>query len=74
MSKSEQRTALPVLVWEKPQEDGGQEATVQELRTGGESGVHMPVIRVVSSGFGASSSGNSAKRTVSPVNALRCAA
>ncbi|GIP32135.1 hypothetical protein [Paenibacillus sp. J2TS4] len=68
--KSEPVTARPIVVWEKAAEEG-REATVQEWHTGGEAGVKMPVIRVVSSGFGLPQAN---KNAGTANHSLRCAA
>lgn len=71
MSRSGQMTARPIVVWENTKEDGEREATVQELHTGGANNPNMPVIRIVSSGFGAK---QAVKANAKAAGSLRCAA
>jgi hypothetical protein len=73
MNKSEKLTARPLLVWENSKAAGEREATVQELRTSDNVHSTMPVIRIVSSGFGNQQVIKNAKSTVS-MSSLRCAA
>jgi hypothetical protein len=73
MNKSEQLTAKPLLVWEKSKAAGEREATVQELRTSDNVHSTMPVIRIVSSGFGNQQVIKNAKSTVTSIS-LRYAA
>ncbi|MFD0871265.1 Uncharacterised protein [Chlamydia abortus] len=69
-NKSEPVTSRPILVWEKGRE-GEREATVQVLHTSSDTGANMPVIRVVSSGFGIP---QASKNASAATNSLRCAA
>lgn len=71
MNKTEQLKTRPILIWENSKTDGGGEATVQEVHTGAATGSTMPVIRIVSSGFGTHQAVNN---TGSAVNKIRCAA
>jgi hypothetical protein len=73
MNKSEQLTARPILVWENSKTAGEREATVQELRTSDNVHSTMPVIRIVSSGFGNQQVIKNAKSKVT-MSSLRCAA
>ena len=73
MNESKQPAVKPFLVWEnKQQGNRGHEATVREVHTGDEGSVNMPIIRVVSSGFGSKTT--TAKGAVESTKALRCAA
>jgi hypothetical protein len=52
MKKTEESTIRPILVWENSKANGGGQATVREIHTGAGTESTMPVIRIVSSGFG----------------------
>lgn len=73
MNKTEELTSRPILVWENSKSSGGGEATVREIRTGAGADSTMPVIRVISSGFGAPQAVK-AKAADSTIKQLRCAA
>lgn len=71
MSKTEELTNRPILVWENSKVNGEGEATVREIGTGAGTASTMPVIRIVSSGFGTA---QAVKSVGSTNNQARCAA
>ncbi|KIL34721.1 hypothetical protein SD71_16780 [Cohnella kolymensis] len=73
MNKTEELTSRPILVWENSNSSSGGEASVREIRTGSGVETTMPVIRVISSGFGAPQAVK-AKAADSTNKQLRCAA